>query len=652
MIHLKIQQKNVSEGGLIENVSGAVISALYNISKDENLVYDPDDLKGDLQVSGTYQKYANELHTQYPNLNITALSWYIYFDNSEIEQYWATSEYGDGTGITITSAQSVVTCPPRRSVIDPQTGGRFAFFYDNTITSFNELGQFTNLTTLPSCMFKYSSLQSIDLSNIKTLMPGVFRSSALRGVINAPKLNFLNPTRDFNIVYNGSSQNLALGAFADTAITEIHIGQDVIPGLKISEIPYDTFRDCTQLSVVTGLEEVVTLGKDCFRACSNIVSLPDLNDNITSVQGSAFQSDTSLLCINITNCTTINADAFSGCNNLLALDTNDVSEGNTNSEYTLLVVTLGNSAFKGTKLTNKTVSLPNITTVPVTLFQNSGVKKVVAANATSILGSAFSGCSSLTEIDLGDVTSIGNDTFWGCTSLQTIKFGNKTNDFTGLTTIGKNCFNKNQTPLVPIPSDLNMPNLTGTLENNSFYGRTEITSISNLGSVDTINGSVFCECSNLSSITFPSTLRTIRCSAFDSTAITQLIIPEGVTFAEFGQTKFPSGQFKYLEFPSTVTNGGRIFHRSLESDSENSVIFVIKATTPPTISIYGNELNHTKNGAKKFSGIYVPDAALTAYQSAGDVWAYQEIQDRLKPISQLQTDSPTYWQVYQSGLSS
>jgi hypothetical protein len=48
MTHLKIQQKNVSEGGSVENVSGALIAALYAISKDPNLVYDSTDLKGDL----------------------------------------------------------------------------------------------------------------------------------------------------------------------------------------------------------------------------------------------------------------------------------------------------------------------------------------------------------------------------------------------------------------------------------------------------------------------------------------------------------------------------------------------------------------------------------------------------------------------------
>jgi hypothetical protein len=71
---------------------------------------------------------------------------------------------------------------------------------------------------------------------------------------------------------------------------------------------------------------------------------------------------------------------------------------------------------------------------------------------------------------------------------------------------------------------------------------------------------------------------------------------------------------------------------------------VIKATTPPTLTYYQNDASSTKGN--KFSGIYVPDASLTAYQSATGAWQHSSIQAKLKPISQLQTDNPTAWAKY------
>jgi len=90
---------------------------------------------------------------------------------------------------------------------------------------------------------------------------------------------------------------------------------------------------------------------------------------------------------------------------------------------------------------------------------------------------------------------------------------------------------------------------------------------------------------------------------------------------------------KYIEIPSTCTNMGNTFHRSFESSPGIDCRVVIKATTPPTCSFYGNDIGSSKNGANRYSGIYVPDASLSAYQSAGGAWELAEVQAKLKPIS-------------------
>lgn len=62
--HLIIQQKKNDEGSSVETVSSAVITALYNMSKDEQLVYNSTDLKGDLHCAVGSSKQINSLMAQ------------------------------------------------------------------------------------------------------------------------------------------------------------------------------------------------------------------------------------------------------------------------------------------------------------------------------------------------------------------------------------------------------------------------------------------------------------------------------------------------------------------------------------------------------------------------------------------------------------
>lgn len=94
---------------------------------------------------------------------------------------------------------------------------------------------------------------------------------------------------------------------------------------------------------------------------------------------------------------------------------------------------------------------------------------------------------------------------------------------------------------------------------------------------------------------------------------------------------------------------GYFFHNTLQYNSDNLCALIIKATTPPELNYYINAADISFPDAtkgNKFSGIYVPDASLTAYQSAANAWQHSSIQAKLKPISQLQTDNPTAWAKY------
>ena len=197
-----------------------------------------------------------------------------------------------------------------------------------------------------------------------------------------------------------------------------------------------------------------------------------------------------------------------------------------------------------------------------------------------------------------------------------------------------------------LSGDLNLSNLTGRIGVSAFNGL-NISSISSLGNVTEIGESAFGN-TNISSITIPNTVKKCACSFVSNTVVPEIIFPEGVEQIPGGQFYTKNNSLTYIEIPSTVTNMGNFFHRTLEHSQDNLCTLIIKATTPPELKYYtsgGNPLpDSTRCGG--FSGIYVPDASLTAYQNAANAWQHSSIQAKLKPISQLQTDNPTAWAKY------
>ena len=66
-----------------------------------------------------------------------------------------------------------------------------------------------------------------------------------------------------------------------------------------------------------------------------------------------------------------------------------------------------------------------------------------------------------------------------------------------------------------------MPNLS-SIGFWCFYGRDEITTISNLGNISVLTNSVFRNCTNLSSVTLPEGLVELSDDVFNNTALTQM----------------------------------------------------------------------------------------------------------------------------------
>lgn len=282
------------------------------------------------------------------------------------------------------------------------------------------------------------------------------------------------------------------------------------------------------------------------------------------------------------------------------------------------LLSLLESAFSGSNVTSIT-DLGSITSIPKRTFQNCTALTSVTlpSNCTSIDNSAFGGCTSLTSIDLSNVTSIGEAAFQNCSSLS---------------------------------GTLNLQSLT-TLGKSAFQNCTSITSIANLGNINTIPETCFCGCSNLTSVIFPTTIRTFNNSCFSGCKIGQIILPYGyignggwtaVMRSSVGET------CRYLQYPSTTQVVGT---NDMFRDSGNAIncLIIVQATTPPTT---GYDPNNTGGFGVGFSwgrpgeaSWYVPDSVVNDYKSTT---GWDQFANKIYPISQLQIDSPTYWQVYQA----
>ena len=100
MIHLKIEQNNIQE-----NVSSAVIEKLYELASSGDLDQSSN-LAGNLHTTATYQAYIDVLHTEYPDLTISATNTYIMFEDPEVEAK-LKGYVGDGVGVISSQFKSL-----------------------------------------------------------------------------------------------------------------------------------------------------------------------------------------------------------------------------------------------------------------------------------------------------------------------------------------------------------------------------------------------------------------------------------------------------------------------------------------------------------------------------------------------------------------
>ena len=212
------------------------------------------------------------------------------------------------------------------------------------------------------------------------------------------------------------------------------------------------------------------------------------------------------------------------------------------------VTSIGGSAFRYcTSLTSVTIP-DSVTSIGEEAFYGCWdlTRLTIPGSVTSIDKDAFCFCSSLTSVTIPDsVTSIGDSAFYGCESLTSVTIPDS------VTSIGSCAFYG-----CASLTSVTIPDSVTSIGGSAFYGCTSLTSVTIPDSVTSIGGSAFYNCKSLTSVTIPGSVTSIGWSAFYGCAsLTSVTIPDSVTSiggsAFYGCTSLTS-----VTIPDSVTSIG------------------------------------------------------------------------------------------------
>ena len=279
-------------------------------------------------------------------------------------------------------------------------------------------------------------------------------------------------------------------------------------------------------------------GAGVFQGCTGITSIV-IPDSVISIDRSAFSGCTSLTEITVSpdnkNYSSVDGVLFNKDGSELIV----YPKGNGRSAYTVPdgVTSISGSAFEGCTSLSKVKLSNNLTIIEERTFYGctSLAEIVIPDSVTEIrgrldseyYGGAFVGCTSLAEIVIPDsVTKIGESAFLGCTSL----------------------------------SKVDLPKNLTTIESHTFSGCTSLAEITIPDSVTEIGESAFSGCTSLSKVKLSNNLRIIQERTFSGcTSLAEIDIPDSVT--EIGWSAFEGcTSLAEIAIPDSVTSiGGSAF---------------------------------------------------------------------------------------------
>lgn len=608
MTHIYIEQNT----GLTEEVSSSIISKLYELAISGDLD-ETSDLKGRLHSVGGYDVQVAYLNEHFDDLYITVDKTYISFEDPVVQRLMAT-RWGDGTGVTNTDMLAVTT-------LVPQDG-----FQNNThIHTFNELGRFTTITTLNGAVFfRCTGLTSIDISNIQHIgMQALYECSnvqfgdlQLPNVVDIGQEAFRN---DFGI----TSIFLADGCLLDghsifygcSNMTQANLGNNP----TFSSKAHSVFGECSSLQSVTGLSNLTQIPHDTFKNCTALTTLDFDYSKITN----------------------IGENSFSGCTSL-------------SGSYTFpMLENIGARAFQQTAI--QSVSFGRSLNLSDYCFREcTSLTSVQFPTGCKFQEGVFSSCTNLqtvSNLDNIQLLGVANMLFQNCSNLifpSTITISSETNKSSSYGYWLDHAFRNCQLAGKNVILDNSIKGI-----GQDAFANTHLQSITANG-VEAISGYAFSGV-DAEEIILPNVSSYLsggngnnQYQIFGSNQFLKKVVLGHIkeirdvnSFAVERAWFYGTPLLETLDIGDSIENirvndRGSIFQQNTVYN--NFKYYIIRNTTVPTMTLTNG--NASSNIIKSFGGynnpnamIYVPDSALNAYKTAEN-WSL--IADRIHPLSEIE----------------
>ena len=253
-------------------------------------------------------------------------------------------------------------------------------------------------------------------------------------------------------------------------------------------------------------------------------------------------------------------------------------------------------------------------------WECSSLTSVTIGNSvTSIGGAAFYGCSGLTSVTIpNSVTSIGSGAFDGCSALTSITIPNS------VTSIGDRAFYKtswyNNQPdgliyagkvaykykgTMPPKTSISIKDGTLGIGEGAFISCSGLTSVTIPNSMITIGGAAFMYCSGLTSVAIPNGVTKIGGSTFSGcSGLTSITIPNSVT--DIGGSAFYNcSGLTSIIIPNSVTNIG---------DKAFSYCYGLQSVYSKIEDVFTINENIFNANTYTKAKLYVPIGKMAAYQ--------------------------------------
>ena len=304
----------------------------------------------------------------------------------------------------------------------------------------------------------------------------------------------------------------------------------------VTSIGSSAFSGCTSLTNITIPDSVTSIGRNAFENCTSLTNIT-IPNSVTSIEGGAFEGCTSLTSVTIPDSvTSIGRSAFRGCTSLTSVTIPDSVTsidryafiGCTSLEEINVCSDNANYSSENGVLFNKEKT--ELIKYPA---GKTEIEYIIPDSVTSIGGSAFSSCTSLTSVTIGNrVTSIWDRAFERCTSLTEINVSSNNANYSSENGF---LFNKEKTELIRYPegkteSEYIIPDSVTSIGTDAFWGCTSLTSVTIPNSVTYIGSGAFSSCTSLTSATIGNGVTSIGMSAFENcTSLASVTIPDSVT---------------------------------------------------------------------------------------------------------------------------